>query len=82
MDTYTSIRKQYLMIKTMLDFGHMEAEALKTGATAAQVAAFPVKSKISKMKWTPEEQVEAFIAEIQNDMNTEFGSLVQEVRAQ
>ncbi|HYR04293.1 MAG TPA: V-type ATP synthase subunit A, partial [Nitrososphaerales archaeon] len=67
-DTYSSIRKQYLMIKTILDFGHMEAEALKTGATATQVAAFPVKSKISKIKWTPEEQVEAFIKEVEGDM--------------
>ncbi len=40
-DTYSSIRKQYLMMKTILDFGHMEAEALKTGATATQVAEFP-----------------------------------------
>ena len=33
---------------------HMEAEAIKTGATRRQVAALPVKSKISKIKWTPE----------------------------
>src|SRR5882762_9288509 len=81
-DTYSSIRKQYLMIKTILDFGHMEAEALKTGATATQVAAFPVKSKISKIKWTPEEQVEAFIKEVEGDMAQEFAGLKQEIKVQ
>jgi V/A-type H+-transporting ATPase subunit A len=81
-DTYSSIRKQYLMIKTILDFGHMEAEALKTGATATQVAAFPVKSKISKIKWTPEDQVEAFIKEVEGDMAQQFAGLRQEIKVQ
>ncbi len=81
-DTYSSIRKQYLMIKAILDFGHMEAEALKTGATATQVAAFPVKSKISKIKWTPEDQVEAFIKEVEADMAQQFAGLRQEIKVQ
>jgi V/A-type H+-transporting ATPase subunit A len=79
-DTYSSIRKQYLMIRTILNFGHMEAEAVKTGAQAAQVSTFPVKSKISKIKWTPEDQVEAFIQEIEGDMAQQFSSLRQEIK--
>jgi V/A-type H+/Na+-transporting ATPase subunit A len=79
-DTYSSIRKQYLMMRTILAFGHKEAEVLKTGAQASQVAAMPVKSKISKIKWTPEDQVEAFIKEIEGDMEQQFGSLAQEIR--
>ncbi len=79
-DTYSSIRKQYLMLKTILDFGHMEAEALKTGAQAAQVAALPVKSKISKIKWTPEDQVESFVKEIDGDMAQQFAGLRQEIK--
>ena len=40
-DTYTSIRKQYLMMKTILTFGKMEADAIKSGAQAAQVSTLP-----------------------------------------
>ena len=80
-DTYSSIRKQYLMMKTILTFGRREADAIRLGAQALQVTALPVKSKISKMKWTPEEQIESFLKEIDNDMNTEFGSIAQEVTA-
>ena len=80
-DTYTSVRKQYLMMKTMLDFGRMEAEAIKSGAQAAQIAVLPVKTKIARIKWTPEEQTEGLIQEINNEMTQQFGALVQEVKA-
>ncbi len=80
-DTYASIRKQYLMMKTILTFGKMEADSIKSGAQALQIAALPVKSKISKMKWTPEDATEAFIKEIEGDMTQQFGSLAKEVVA-
>jgi V/A-type H+-transporting ATPase subunit A len=80
-DTYTSIRKQYLMLKTMLTFGRMEADAIKAGAQALQISKMPVKSKISKIKWTPEEQTESLIKEIQNDMDNEFATVAKEVVA-
>jgi V/A-type H+-transporting ATPase subunit A len=80
-DTYASIRKQYLMMKTILTFGKMEADAIKSGAQALQISVLPVKSKISKMKWTPEDATEAFISEIEGDMTQQFGSLAKEVVA-
>jgi V/A-type H+-transporting ATPase subunit A len=80
-DTYTSIRKQYLMLKTMLTFGRMEADAIKAGAQALQIAKIPVKSKISKIKWTPEDQTESLVKEIENDMDNEFATLAKEVVA-
>jgi len=80
-DTYASIRKQYLMMKTILTFGAREAEAIKTGAQASQIANLRVKSMISKMKWTPEDQVESFIKEIGGTMDQEFGTLVKEIEA-
>ncbi len=80
-DTYASIRKQYLMMKTILTFGAREAEAIKTGAQASQIANLRVKSMISKMKWTPEDQIESFIKEIGGTMDQEFGSLVKEIEA-
>jgi V/A-type H+/Na+-transporting ATPase subunit A len=80
-DTYSSIRKQYLMMKTILTFGRMEADAIKSGAQALQISSLPVKTKISRMKWTPEEQTEAIIKEIEGDMTQQFGSLAKEVVA-
>jgi V/A-type H+/Na+-transporting ATPase subunit A len=76
-DTYASIRKQYLMLKTILDFGSKEAEAIRSGAQAAQIAGIGVKSKISRVKWTPEDQTEAFVKEIEDDMDKEFVEVVR-----
>lgn len=76
-DTYASIRKQFLMLKTILDFGKKEIEAVRSGAQASQISGLGVKSKISKMKWTPEEQVEAFVKEIESDMEKELVEIVR-----
>jgi V/A-type H+-transporting ATPase subunit A len=78
-DTFASIRKQYLMLKTILAFGEKEAEAIRAGAQAQQISNFGVKTKISRMKWTPEEQFEAYNKEIENDMEKEFVVLVKGV---
>ncbi|MDG6926462.1 MAG: V-type ATP synthase subunit A [Nitrososphaerota archaeon] len=79
-DTYTSVRKQYLMMKTILEFGKMEAEAIKSGAQAVQIAGLPVKTRIARIKWTPEDQTEALVQEIGNEMKQQFGAVVQEVK--
>lgn len=79
-DTYTSVRKQYLMMNTILTFGKKEAEAIRAGAQAAQVSALPVKVKIGRIKWTPEDQVEAFVKGVIAEMEQQFGALVQEVK--
>jgi len=75
-DTYTSVKKQYLMLKTILEFGNRSADAIKKGAQASQIANLPVKSKISRLKWTPEEMIEPLIKEIQTEMDAQFGELL------
>ena len=78
-DTYASIRKQYLMLKTILEFGKKEADAIRMGAQATQVTNLGAKSKIAKIKWTPEDKTEDFIKEIEADMDREFTELVRGV---
>ncbi|MDG6905618.1 MAG: V-type ATP synthase subunit A [Nitrososphaerota archaeon] len=78
-DTYASIRKQYLMMKTILEFGKREADAIKAGAQATQITGLGVKTKIARIKWTPEDKTEAFIKEIDGDMDREFTELIKGV---
>ncbi|MDG7013906.1 MAG: V-type ATP synthase subunit A [Nitrososphaerota archaeon] len=79
-DTYTSVKKQYLMLNTILTFGRKEADAIKTGARASQVSSLPVKVKIGRIKWTPEEQVDDFVKVVMAEMEQQFGTLTQEVK--
>lgn len=79
-DTYTSVKKQYLMLNTILTFGRKEADAIKAGAQASQVSSLPVKVKIGRIKWTPEDQVDDFVKGVMAEMEQQFGTLIQEVK--
>ncbi|MFP3191344.1 MAG: ATP synthase subunit A [Thermoproteota archaeon] len=81
-DTYCSIRKQYMILKSIIMFGKKELEAIKKGALASQVSSLPVKEKISRLKWIPEEKVEKLFTEIFTEMDEQFNNLIQQVLLQ
>lgn len=76
-DTYTSIQKQFQMLRSILGFGDQEQEAIGQGATVAQLQALPIRTKLSRMKWIPEaEATQQFQA-----IDTEMGHAVRELTA-
>lgn len=77
-DTYTSIRKQFLMLSTILEFGKMEADAIKKGITSVKVGQLESRKMISKIKWTKEDQVEQLVKDTKSKMQQEFTSLSME----
>ncbi|MGI9011940.1 MAG: V-type ATP synthase subunit A [Nitrososphaeraceae archaeon] len=78
-DTYTSIKKQYMMLSVILQFGNLEAEAIKKGIPSSKVGSLEVRKQISMMKWTKEEQIEQLIKEIKINMKQQFEKLLVEV---
>ncbi|HET6459055.1 MAG TPA: V-type ATP synthase subunit A [Nitrosopumilaceae archaeon] len=78
-DTYTSIKKQYLLLKTILDFGRKESDAIKKGATSSKIGALESRKMISRIKWTKEEQVEQLVKDTLTTMEKEFNTLMIEV---
>lgn len=52
-DTYTSMRMQYLMIRTILHFHHEGMSALEEGKSLDEILKLEVREKISKMKFLP-----------------------------
>ncbi len=57
-DTYSSIQKQYRMLRAILQFGDQEQDAVGKGATVAQIQKLPVRTKLSRMKWIPEAELQ------------------------
>jgi len=55
-DTYTSLRKQYLMLRTILTFHHKALQALEEGKEFSEIIALEVRERISKMKYLPEDE--------------------------
>lgn len=78
-DTYTSIKKQNLMLSMILEFGRMEAEAIKKGVPSSKVGSLEARKLLSKMKWTKEEEVEQLINEIKINMKQQYDNLLLEV---
>jgi len=78
-DTYTSIKKQNLMLSMILEFGRMEAEAIKKGVPSSKVGSLEVRKLLSKIKWTKEEEVENLVNEIKINMKQQFDNLLLEV---
>ncbi|MEM0271357.1 MAG: V-type ATP synthase subunit A [Thermoprotei archaeon] len=81
-DTYTSIHKQHVILKTILEFGRKCGDAIKRGAQAERLASLPVKTKISRLKWTPEAEVDKLVGEIGREMGEQIESAVKEAVAQ
>jgi len=57
-DTYTSIKKQYLMLKLILSYYDVCLAALGRGASLNELISLPVREDIAKIKYTPEEDME------------------------
>jgi V/A-type H+/Na+-transporting ATPase subunit A len=78
-DTYTSIKKQFMMLSVILEFGKLEAEAIKKGISSSKVGSLEVRKQISMIKWTKEEQIEQLIKEIEVNMKQQFEKLLVEI---
>ncbi len=57
-DTYTSLYKQYKMMELILKFYDETVEAIKHGATVESLVKLPIKEKIGRFKYTPNENVD------------------------
>ncbi len=77
-DTYSSIKKQYMMLATILEFGKKESDAIKQGVMSSKIGDLEARKLISKIKWTKEEQVEQLVKEIKVNMAKQFDKLVVE----
>jgi V/A-type H+-transporting ATPase subunit A len=78
-DTYTSIKKQFLMLATILEFGRSEADAIKKGVTSMKISTIGTRKDLSMIKWTKEDEVEPKVEEIRTNMKKQFEELLMEV---
>jgi len=76
-DTYTSLSKQYKMLKLIIEFYHQGQKALDNGAEFSQIVNLPVRERIGRAKYTPEEQLDT-LDEIMKQLRDEMSSLVSE----
>ena len=71
-DTYTSLRKQYLMMKLVLAFYEEASEALTKGASMQILINMEVRERIGRYKYTLDADIETEYEKILNELHTEI----------
>jgi V/A-type H+/Na+-transporting ATPase subunit A len=71
-DTYSSINKQYRMLRAILAFGDREQEAIVRGTLVGDIQKYPVRSKLSRMKWIPEAELAKQFDALDIEMASQF----------
>ena len=71
-DTYTPLRKQYLMMKLVLAFYEQSLEALNKGASMKVLLSMDVREKIGRYKYTTVENIETEYEKIMNELSEEI----------
>jgi V/A-type H+-transporting ATPase subunit A len=59
-DTFTSLKKQYLLLKLVMDLHRESKKALEQGAEMTDILSRPVREKVAKAKFIREEELESF----------------------
>ena len=70
-DTYTSLKKQHLMMKLVLAFYEKSMDALNRGASMNALLAMAVREKIGRYKYTVTDQIESEYETIMSELDAE-----------
>ncbi len=71
-DTYTPLRKQYLMMKLVVAFYELASEALGKGASMKVLLGMDVRERIGRYKYTTAENIETEYEKIKSELNAEI----------
>ena len=76
-DTYTSLHKQYRMMKLILTFYKEANEAIKQGVTIQKLTKMDVIERIGRAKYVEEINVDKSYDEIEREIKTEVAELIR-----
>ena len=76
-DTYTSLAKQFAMLRLILEYLEKGNQALDAGANLSDVIALPVREQIGRAKYIPESEMKRF-EQIESDLSSQCAALMDE----
>lgn len=76
-DTYSSLDKQYAILKMILHWYHLGQSALKTDVRFQDIAEMPVRERIARMKYVPEDEKAAHYDAIKTEIGNDFEALTE-----
>ncbi|MEM2963599.1 MAG: V-type ATP synthase subunit A [Candidatus Anstonellales archaeon] len=75
-DTYTPLKKQYLMLKNILHFHYRAMNAIDLGVSVKEISRLKVREKIARSKEIPNNQLNE-LENILQQINLEFDSITK-----
>ncbi len=76
-DTYTSLKKQVLMMRAILLCYDKSAESLKQGADIDLLMSIPVRERIGRFKYEEEEKIDSEYASIAAILDNEIADVIE-----
>lgn len=75
-DTYSSLRKQYLMMKLVLLFYDASIDALKQGADIEKLVAIPSRESIGRFKYIHEDDIESSYQKVSAAIKSDIKAVI------
>ena len=76
-DTYTSLPKQVLMMRAILSFYDKALAALRSGADIELLVNIPVRERIGRFKYEPEDKIQAEFDSIEAQLDAEISDVLK-----
>lgn len=77
-DTYSSLNKQFKLLKLILGFYKEGLEGINKGAAFAKVAAIPQREEIGRFKYIEEDKIDERFEKLMDEMRSAINALVIE----
>ena len=75
-DTYTSLKKQYRMLKIVMNFYYKGKKAIAEGADIKDLFEIPVRDKIGRIKYINEKEVDEAFKAVDDELGQQIENLV------
>lgn len=75
-DTYTPLKKQYFMMKLIIDFYENSIEALNRGGDVESLVNLPVREQIGRFKYYNEDDIDGEYKKILDNLNSEIAGML------
>ncbi|MBE6785038.1 MAG: V-type ATP synthase subunit A [Ruminococcaceae bacterium] len=76
-DTFTSPKKQLMMMKLIMEFYDKCLSVLSAEISVDEMAALPVRERIGRFKYIPEESIDESFAQIKAEIHTQLKELAE-----
>ena len=76
-DTYTSLRKQYYMMKLVYAFYEQGVDALKDGANINEIVALSVREDIGRYKYTLEANIDSEYEKVSEELHRQMAASIR-----